>query len=113
MTEGKLLVDQFRAGFAERGDAEPMLQRQLQALDSTLAGLENSAPSPDRRRAVTDARGALGGLGAALDADLQLRIGPPAPTTEQLDTSQAVMDERVRDLDLALDRLAPAAAPTT
>jgi hypothetical protein len=112
VADGKLIVDQFRSGVAERGDAEPVLKRQLEVFDATLAGIEQSAPS-NRRPQVIDARRAVGNLGAAIDSDLQLRIGPPAPTTEQLNTSHAVMDQAVLDLDAALDGLAQTAASST
>jgi hypothetical protein len=112
VADGKLIIDQLRAGVAEQVDDEPALRRQVEVLASTLAGLETSAPSSDRGR-VTDARQATESLAAALAADIQLRIGPPAPTTAQLETSQSVIDQGVFDLDAALDGLTQAAAPAT
>ena len=55
---------------------------------------------------------AVAGLGGALESDVRLRIGPPAPTPGQLDTSNAVIVQLVRDLDGSLDRLALATADT-
>ena len=113
VAEGKAVVDQLRHGVAESADIEPAVQRQLQALDSTLAAVESSAPSPEARRDVTDGRAAVADLSDAVESDLRLRVGPPPPTPEQLHTSQGVIDERVLNLDHALDRLARAPAPAS
>lgn len=87
------------------------MRSQLQAFDASLADLQSSAPTESGKQAVSDIRGVAAALDAALASDVRLRIGPPAPTVEQLDTSNAVIAERVRELDAALDRLEQTAQP--
>jgi hypothetical protein len=113
VTEGQVVVGQFGLRQTAPGDSEPALQRQLLAFDATLAALQGSAPSPERERTVAEARDAVATLGAALESDLRLRVGPPAPTEDQLDTSSTVIDERVRELDAAVERLEMAPATTS
>jgi hypothetical protein len=101
--DGKVIVDELWTG---KSDVEPTVQRQLQGLDATLASLQSTAPSPERQQQVNEVRTVAAQLGAAVQADLRVRIGPPAPTDDQLDASHAVVTQRARDLDAALDRLA-------
>ena len=51
-------------------------------------------------------------LSAAIASDVRVRIGPPAPTDEQLAMSKAVIDEQARVLGAALDRLSTITTPT-
>jgi hypothetical protein len=105
--DGKVIVDQASTG---QGDLEPTLQRQLQGLDATLASLQTSAPSQELQQQVYQVRGVAAELGAALQTDLRVRIGPPSPTDDQLQASHAQIVQRARDLDTALDRLGLATA---
>jgi hypothetical protein len=105
--EGKLIVDQLGGGRAPlRQEAEPTAQRQLRGLDATLAALEAAAPSPERQQAARDARAVAVDLVAAIETDLSVRIGPPAPTDEQIAASNVLVMDRARRLDGALDQLA-------
>ena len=107
--QGRLIVDGLGSAAASHGAEEPALQQRLHAFDATLADLEAKPPSTEQGRAVTTARGAVAEVDTALQADLRLRIGPPAPTEDQLATSSAVIASRGRDLGAALDRLAQTA----
>jgi hypothetical protein len=106
--DGKVIVDQASTAQA---DLEPTLQRQLQGFDATLAALQTSAPSQELQQEVYQVRGVAAELGAALQTDLRVRIGPPSPTDDQLQASHAQVGQRARDLNAALDRLALATTP--
>jgi hypothetical protein len=110
VTQGALVVNELRSGIDGQADCEPAFQGRLRELDASLASLQSSAPASADGQAVGEVRAALADLQAALDTDLALRIGPPAPSSEQLTTSDAVIVQRVHDLDGALDRLERATA---
>ncbi len=101
--DGKVIADQASTG---QSDIEPTLQRQLQGFDATLAALQSSAPSQGRQQQVYEVRGVAAELGAALQTDLRVRIGPPSPSDDQLRASHAQVAQGARELDAALDRLA-------
>jgi len=87
-------------------ETEPALGRRLRTLDATLTSLQARSPSDADRAALTDARRAVAELLVAIDGDVRLRIGPPAPTAEQLATSHALINQHALDLDETLARLA-------
>jgi hypothetical protein len=113
VTEGSLVAVELTSGVRGDGDHEPALQRRLQAFDAALASLQASAPSDEHEHVVIGVRGVVDRLGADLASDIRLRIGPPAPTPGQLDTSRAVVVQSAHDLDAALGRLAQGAATTS
>jgi hypothetical protein len=106
--EGKTIVDELMTGGQ---DIEPVMQRRLQGLDAQLAALQTSAPSPAHEQQVGQTRAVATELGTAVQNDLRVRIGPPAPTDEQLEASRAVIEQRTRDLNGALDRLTASTQP--
>jgi hypothetical protein len=108
--DGKLIVGQLPPVLHPQPELEPSLYRQLQALEARFASLEGSAPSDATKQLVVDVRSVATELESAVETDLRVRIGPPAPTDQQLDASSAVLSQRSRDLASALDRLAVAAA---
>jgi hypothetical protein len=108
--DGKLIIGQLPPILRHQPELEPSLQRQLRAFEARLTGLEGSAPSDAAKQLVADVRGAAADLGSAVETDLRVRIGPPAPTDQQLDASNAVVSQLGRDLESALDLLAGAAA---
>jgi hypothetical protein len=111
VSDGKMLVEELSVGLAVRADSLPALQRRLQAYDASLAALESGAPGEPQSQAVADVRTAVASAATGLDTDLALRIGPPAPTDQQLEMSRAMVVERANEFGTALDRLAVAAQP--
>jgi hypothetical protein len=110
VTDARLVVDGCTSTFASNGGREPALQSHLQAVSGALASLQTSAPSTEAGQSVAAAQGAAGDLSAALAADVSLRIGPPAPTEDQLATSNMVIGQRARDLEATLGPLTQAAS---
>jgi len=106
VADGRLIVDELRQGPGAGPETEPALSRRLRTLEATLTSLQARSPSDGDRTALTDARRALADLLAAIDGDVRLRIGPPAPTAEQLATSHALINQHALDLDESLARLA-------
>ena len=109
VSEGRVIVDELGGGALDRGAREPAIQQQLQAYDAALVTLQAKAPSAAGQQQVAAVRGAVAELSAGVASDLQLRLGPPPPTPEQLEVSDALLVQRARGLDTALDRLALAA----
>jgi hypothetical protein len=111
--EGKLITDQLgptAAAALDRPEVGPGLRRQLQSLDSALVALEGSAPSDLAKQSVAEARRAASELDGSIETDLRVRIGPPAPSDQQLEASRAVIVERAKELDHALERMAGTAS---
>jgi hypothetical protein len=105
VSQGALVVSELGTGVSHQAEREPAFQRRLHELDAGLESLRPTAPTSADGQALRDIRAVLADLQAALSADLALRIGPPAPTAVQLSASDAVIVQRVRDLDSALAQL--------
>jgi hypothetical protein len=75
------------------------LNARMTRLRSQLSDLGRSAPDPPARTTTNRAGQALESLNAAIDTDRALRIGPPAPTSEQLGYSEAVLRQRSVELE--------------
>ena len=116
--DGQALVDLGPAGPAAADPAQQVahwstLEQRAQALGSATAAVRADASD-------SQARGALDALGRSSDQYLTsirsaraLRIGPPAPTTEQLGFADAEAGQRLTVVAGHLDRARPAgrAAP--
>jgi hypothetical protein len=80
------------------------------------SGLGSSAAaSPDQSAgaATTRVSQAVESLVSAIDTDRGLRMGPPAPTDEQLAYSEALLSQRAVEVGRAAHDLEAAATPTT
>jgi len=68
---------------------------------SGLNNLSSLAPDQRANAAVARARQALDALVAAIDADRGVRMGPPAPSDDQLAYSEALLSQRAVELGRA------------
>ncbi len=114
--DGQALVDLGRAGPAASDPSQQVahwsaLEQRAQALGTTTASVRAAAPD-------STTRATLDGLGRASDEYLAsirraraLRIGPPAPTAEQLAFADAEAGQRLAVVADHLNQLAQLAAP--
>jgi hypothetical protein len=114
--DGQALVDLGRAGPAATDPSQQVahwsaLEQRAQALGMATAAVRADAPD-------SQSRVALDGLGRSSDQYLSsirnaraLRIGPPAPTTEQLAFADAEAGQRLAVVADQLNQLSQLAAP--
>ncbi|MDQ6797415.1 MAG: hypothetical protein M3011_05215 [Actinomycetota bacterium] len=86
------------------------LEAQGAQLHQRLQALGRRPPEEWLGAAVARADQSLQGLRSAADADRALRLGPPAPTSEQLGYSEAVVRQRSSDFEQDLGALDAALA---
>ncbi len=86
------------------------LEAQGARLHQRLQGLARDPADEWGGTAVTRADQALQGLRSAVEADRALRLGPPAPTAEQLGYAEAVVRQRAADFEQELSNLDAALA---
>lgn len=87
------------------------LERLSSHLHVRLQTLQRKPPDASSGDAVSIADRSVQALRSAIESDRSLRLGPPAPTAEQLGYSAAVIRERATELDQALDELVAAVTP--
>ena len=88
------------------------LNNRANRVRSGLTGLATSAPDQRASAATTRATHALESLLGAIDTDRGLRLGPPAPTNDQIAYSEAILSQRAVELGRAAQDIESAATPT-
>jgi hypothetical protein len=71
-------------------------------LHTRMAALASDAPSSGAAAAAAQGDRSLQTLRAAVESDRALRLGPPAPSEEQLGYSEAVVRQRLAEFDQSL-----------
>jgi hypothetical protein len=79
---------------------------------SGLNGLSTAAPDQRARAATARATHAVETLLAAIDTDRGLRMGPPAPTGDQIAYSEALLSQRAVELGRAANDIEALATPS-
>ena len=81
------------------------INSRVSQLRARLGAIGASAPDP-RAKAVTNRVSlALDAVQSAIDTDRGLRIGPPAPTPEQIGYSEALLRQRATELERTAQEL--------
>ncbi len=88
------------------------LNNRANRVRSGLTSLAASAPDQRASAATTRATHALESLLSAIDTDRGLRLGPPAPTDDQIAYSEALLSQRAVELGRAAQDIEAVATPT-
>jgi hypothetical protein len=85
-------------------DKGSVVTGQIEALAEEARSLTASAPDEAARAAAADVSARLDELVQALEADRRLRLGSPAPSSEQLSYSTSLIRQQVEQLQISLRR---------
>jgi hypothetical protein len=109
--DGTVILASIRGGMAGLSDPATAasfwatLEQQFSTLRRDAAAVGGGAPGDRAAQALQGVDSAAQGLHSSVEADRQVRVGPPAPSAEQLDYTTAVIRERSSTLEAALGRL--------